>query len=158
MATKPSTTNSPVTRRDERQWVAFSPTNSFAFISEGGPGLAEFYEERAARGDGPPTHRHPWPSWELVLEGTIRVNVDGEETTLRSGDTVHIPAGVPHAYVVESAQAHTVGIGMSEGRFARLQIAAAPLMAADGGPDMAAIGALADQADMEILGPPMEAS
>jgi mannose-6-phosphate isomerase-like protein (cupin superfamily) len=137
--------------------VPFGPTDSIRFMADGGPGLPEFYEERAGRGDGPPLHSHPWPSWELVLEGRIRFVVDGDTHVLVAGDSIYIPPEVPHAYVVESDTAHAVGIGLSGGRFPSLQRKAAPLMATEGGPPMDALMALTAEHDTTILGPPLSA-
>jgi len=147
-----------VERSSDREWVSFSPTSQFAFVASGGLGLPEFFEERSAHGDGPPLHRHPWPSWELVISGTIRVRIEDSDYTLNAGDTIYTPSGLPHAYVVESNDAHIVGIGLSEGRFPVLQTQAGPLFMADGGPDMAGVTALAGQAGLEILGPPLQAT
>ncbi|MEZ5247133.1 MAG: cupin domain-containing protein [Acidimicrobiales bacterium] len=54
--------------------------------------------------------RHPWPTWELVISGTVRVIIDGEEFLAHAGDTIHTPADVVHTYVVESNDAHIVGV------------------------------------------------
>ena len=145
-----------VQRNADRDWISFSATNRFAFVSAGGTGVPEFFEEFSERGDGPPLHRHPWSSWELVLDGLIRFQIDDDEYTVSAGDTVYIPAGMTHSYVVQSDTAHVVGIGLSEGRFEALQREAAPLFMAAGGPDMARVGELADAAGLEVLGPPLQ--
>lgn len=144
-----------VTPAAERLWSPFSPTSQFSFVHDGGPGRPEFFEERSRRGDGPPLHRHPWPTWELVLGGTIRVVVDGVEHRAGAGDVVFTPPDAVHTYVVESDEAHVVGMGLSEGRFARLQHEAAPLLMADGGPDLEAVGRLAASLDVDVMGPPL---
>ncbi len=139
----------------ERSWIGSSPTSRFSFLSEGGPGTPEFFEEHSERGDGPPMHRHPWPTWEVVVSGVVRVRIEGVDHVVRAGGTVYTPAGAPHSYVVESDEAHIIGMGLSGGRFHRLQSDAAPLFAAEGGPDMQAVGALAASCDVELLGPPL---
>ena len=149
-------TTAVVQQNAERDWISFSTTNRFAFISAGSTGVPEFFEEFSERGDGPPLHRHPWPTWELVLDGSIRFRVDDDEHMLSTGDTVYIPAGLTHTYIVESDAAHVVGIGLSEGRFEVIQRQAAPLFMAEGGPDMARIGELAAVAGLEVLGPPLQ--
>jgi len=141
---------------DDRSWFDFTPTSRFSFVSEGAPGAPEFFEERSPRGEGPPMHRHPWPTWEIVVSGTVRVQIDGVDHVVTEGGSIYTPAGVAHAYVVESDEAHLIGVGMSGGRFHRLQTQAPPLFAAEGGPDMAAIAALAASCDVELLGPPLE--
>jgi quercetin dioxygenase-like cupin family protein len=143
-------------RSQEREVMAFSPTSRFAFIAPGDADSPEMFEERSARGDGPPLHRHPWATWELVVSGAIRAVVDGEELRLEAGDSLYTPPGAAHAYVVESAEAHIIGMGLSGGRFHRLQAQASPLLLAEGGPDMPAIGALAATCDVELLGPPLD--
>lgn len=140
----------------DREWIPFSPTDRVSFVSNGGPGTPEFFEERGQRGDGPPLHRHEWPTWELILSGTVRFQIDGEEVRAGAGDVVYTPPNAVHGFVVESDQARVIGVGTSEGRFARLQRAAAPLTAAEGGPDMDAIVELAGRTGVEVLGPPLE--
>lgn len=142
----------------DRTWIDFTPTSRFSFVSDGGPGVPEVYEERSHRGDGPPLHRHPWPSWEIVVSGTVRVQVDGVDHVVDAGGFVHIPAGAAHSYLVESGEAHVIGVGTSEGRFHELQTRAPALFAAEGGPDLAAVGALAASCDVELLGPPLGAT
>lgn len=44
---------------------------------------------------------HVHPEWEErfeVIAGTYRVAVDGDETTLREGDAIVLPPGVPHRH------------------------------------------------------------
>jgi quercetin dioxygenase-like cupin family protein len=144
-----------VQRAADAERVPFSPTQSMRFVADGGPGLPEMYEEHGARGDAVPLHRHPWPSWELVIEGHVRVSLDGQEERLGPGDSVYIPAGMPHAYVIESDVYRAVGIGTSDGRFPSLQRRAAPLMLAQDGPPMDQIVALVAEHGAEVLGPPM---
>jgi mannose-6-phosphate isomerase-like protein (cupin superfamily) len=139
----------------DRPWIDFTPTSRFSFVSDGGTGVPEFFEERAHRGDGPPLHRHPWPTWEIVVSGTVRVQIDGVDHRVSAGGTIYTPPGAAHAYVVESDEAHLIAVGLSEGRFQRLQTQAAPLFAAAGGPDMAAVAALAASCDVDLLGPPL---
>jgi mannose-6-phosphate isomerase-like protein (cupin superfamily) len=144
-----------IQQRDERAWIDFTPTSQVSFVSPGGPGMPEFFEDRSRRGDGPPLHRHPWPTWEIVVAGTLRVVIEGEERLVGEGGSIYTPAGVVHAYVVESDAVHLIGVAMSDGRFHRLQTQAPPLFAAEGGPDMAALSALAASCDVELLGPPL---
>lgn len=44
-------------------------------------------------------HSHA-EQWEIVLEGTVDVTIDGKTVRYRKGDRLHIPAGVVHsAYI-----------------------------------------------------------
>jgi len=144
-----------VRRAAEAEHIPFGPTDVLRFVSDGGEGLPDFYEERAARGDGPPLHAHTWPSWELVISGRIRFVVGDDEHLLGASDAIYIPAGTPHTYIVESDAAHAVGINLSEGRFPSLQRRAAPLMAMEGPPPMDEIAALAADHGLTVLGPPL---
>lgn len=147
-----------VHRAAEANPVQFSRTSTLRFLSDGAPGVPDICEERSTRGDGPPLHRHPWPSWELVIEGTLRVVVGDRTLRLSAGDALYVPPDVPHAYVVESETCHVVGVNLSDGRFASLQRKAVPIFAAEGGPDMARVMELARAHDVDVLGPPLEVS
>ncbi|MCC5953915.1 MAG: cupin domain-containing protein [Acidimicrobiia bacterium] len=139
----------------EASWLWRSATNGFRFLADGSDGAPDIYEELGGRGDGPPLHRHPWASWELVLEGRVRMVAGGETYVLGPGDALHIPSGVPHAYIVESETARLVGVSLSGGRFPDLQRVAGPLLTAPGGPDREAMARNAAAHDAELLGPPL---
>lgn len=50
-----------------------------------------------------PVHSHPYLEVLHILEGTAEVWVDGQEAdkvTLRKGDTIALPANVPHSFRV----------------------------------------------------------
>src|SRR4051794_35554908 len=55
-----------------------------------------------SKGPGVPAHLHE-STYEslMVLEGRLRVTLDGEEHVLGRGDTASIPAGTEHAYAGE---------------------------------------------------------
>jgi quercetin dioxygenase-like cupin family protein len=64
------------------------------------------FEERSQRGKATPLHLHPNADetfW--VIEGEIRVHVDGAETTVRRGGVASVPRGMPHAMLVTSETA-----------------------------------------------------
>lgn len=54
-------------------------------------------------GGGPPPHRHDFEEMFTVLEGEIEVTFRGQKATLRSGESVNIPAGAPHHFLNVSA-------------------------------------------------------
>ena len=43
-----------------------------------------------------PMHSHESEQMTYILQGALRVVVDGEEMTVREGEVLHIPSGVPH--------------------------------------------------------------
>ena len=55
--------------------------------------LAQVYLKRGAL---VPLHRHDSEQMIYVLDGMLRVRVDGEEVIVRDGEVLRIPSGVPH--------------------------------------------------------------
>ncbi len=49
-------------------------------------------------GGGPPPHRHDFEETFTVLAGAIEVTFRGQTTTVRAGETAHVPANAPHAF------------------------------------------------------------
>ena len=49
-------------------------------------------------GGGPPPHRHDFEEMFHVLEGEIEATFRGEKSTVRTGETVNIPANAPHSF------------------------------------------------------------
>jgi quercetin dioxygenase-like cupin family protein len=49
-------------------------------------------------GGGPASHRHDFEETFLVLEGELEAVFRGSKSTLRAGETVHIPANAPHQF------------------------------------------------------------
>ncbi len=49
-------------------------------------------------GGGPPPHRHDFEESFTVLEGEIETTFRGEKSTVRTGETVNIPANAPHQF------------------------------------------------------------
>jgi uncharacterized cupin superfamily protein len=47
---------------------------------------------------GPPPHRHDFEETFIVLEGEVEATFRGEKSTVRTGETVHIPANAPHQF------------------------------------------------------------
>jgi len=144
-----------VRRAAEVTCYSMSPTQEMRFLYSGALGEPDFYEERTARGDSPPLHRHPWATWELVLDGELTVLVDDEEFVVGAGDCIYTPPGAVHTYVVESPRARVVGFNTPGGRFEDLNRVVAPMFLVDGGPDMREVVARAAECGVEILGPPL---
>ena len=49
-------------------------------------------------GGGPPPHRHDFEESFILQEGEIEATFRGEKTTVRAGETLHIPANAPHSF------------------------------------------------------------
>jgi len=50
-------------------------------------------------GGGPPPHRHDFEESFTLLQGEIEATFRGEKLTVRSGETLSIPANAPHAFI-----------------------------------------------------------
>jgi quercetin dioxygenase-like cupin family protein len=55
-------------------------------------------------GGGPAPHRHDFEETFLLLEGELEVTFRGERSTIRAGETVHVPANAPHRFRNASSQ------------------------------------------------------
>jgi mannose-6-phosphate isomerase-like protein (cupin superfamily) len=49
-------------------------------------------------GGGPPPHRHDFEETFIVLEGELLARFRGNQSQVRAGQTVHIPANAPHQF------------------------------------------------------------
>ncbi|MDZ7673964.1 MAG: cupin domain-containing protein [Acidimicrobiales bacterium] len=105
-----------------------------------------------------PLHRHPWASWEYLVEGELRVVIDEEEFHVSSGDFLYTPPSAAHTYVVESDIARIVGFNHPGGHFEDLNREVAPMFLEPGGPDMEVVVRSAAEHGVEILGPPLGAA
>jgi quercetin dioxygenase-like cupin family protein len=47
---------------------------------------------------GPPPHRHDFEELFSVLEGEVQATFRGQTITVRSGETVNVPANAPHSF------------------------------------------------------------
>jgi mannose-6-phosphate isomerase-like protein (cupin superfamily) len=80
----------------------FMPAPRTTALFEGeeyGAGMSFFATDNGV-GEGPPLHWHPYSETWLVLEGTVRFHMDGEEADAESGDIFTVPPRMPHKFVV----------------------------------------------------------
>ena len=63
------------------------------FITGNRETLAQVYMKRGAI---VPIHAHESEQMTYVLQGALKLLVGGEDVTVRDGEVLHIPAGVPH--------------------------------------------------------------
>jgi quercetin dioxygenase-like cupin family protein len=76
--------------------LRLTPTESVTIV-ESNAELVEVEAVYGPHGDPPPKHLHPSQDEHFrVLEGTLRVRVDGAERDLASGDVIEIGRGVVH--------------------------------------------------------------
>ena len=144
-----------LTRGEQALAFTTTPTDTMRFLSAGDDETPDVTDERLMPGDGPPLHRHPWATWEVVVEGRIAVRIGDDDFEAGPGDLVYTPADVVHAFVVIGTEpARLVGINWPGG-FHRLYAELARAFAADGPPDFPAMVAAAARHGAEILGPPL---
>jgi len=56
-------------------------------------------------GGGPPPHRHDFEETFTLLEGELEATIRGHQSTVRAGETIHIPANAPHQFRNASSSA-----------------------------------------------------
>jgi quercetin dioxygenase-like cupin family protein len=114
----------------------------------GSLGIVEMVE--APPGDMPPLHvHHAHDEGFYVLVGEVTLYTPGDQVTLRAGEWVLAPRGIPHTYRVGDEPARWL-VTSSPAGFERF-VAEVSRMAE---PDPAELTRLAAEHDIEILGPP----
>lgn len=146
-----------VTRASDALTFTTTPTDVMRFLAQGDEQSPDIYVEQLAPGDGPPLHRHPWVTWEVVVEGRIRALIGDDTYEAGVGDLIFTPPNVPHTFMaVGDTDAKVVGINWPGG-FHKLYAEMAPLFQTGGPPDFGALAAAAAAHGAEILGPPLAA-
>jgi quercetin dioxygenase-like cupin family protein len=124
-------------------------------------GQLAILDHQAERGYNSPVHRHNADEETFfVLDGELRVEVNGQAQAAGAGAVAFLPRQLPHAFVVTSPQARFLTLHTPAG-FERFALAAgrpAETPAAppvdELPPDPAALAAMAASYGIEILGPP----
>jgi quercetin dioxygenase-like cupin family protein len=115
-------------------------------------GMFAVLDTEAVRGHGSPMHVHRHASEVfLVLEGTLRVVVDGQEHEAGAGSAAVLPAGRPHGFVVTSAAARYLTVHHGP---AFEQFVTAAAGEGDDIPDPSRLAEIAAAHGIDIVGPP----
>lgn len=123
-------------------------------------GVLALLDERGRRGDMPPLHVHRRDDETFyVLGGEVTLFVGGEQIVLGPGQAAFAPRDVPHAYRVESGEAHWLVITTPAGFDGFVREVAAPAPADElpptgRAPDPAVLDQAAAKVGIEILGAP----
>jgi quercetin dioxygenase-like cupin family protein len=121
-------------------------------------------DSQARKGDSPPLHVHFNEDETFhVLEGTLRLRVDGEDHIAQAGEWLLAPKGVPHTYRVESDEARWLVVttgGEFEGLVRELgRPAERPELPVSAGPptpeQQEALAAVCGRHAIELVGPPL---
>lgn len=148
-------TDDLIVRHDDALTFTTTPTDTMRFLVAGDGDQPDITDETLAPGDGPPLHRHPWMTWEVVVEGRIRARIGDDTHELSAGDLLVTPPGVPHTFMaIGDTPARLIGINWPGG-FHLLYRELAKAFRPDGPPDFDAMIRAAADHGAEILGPPL---
>lgn len=95
---------------DRRSFVG-GGLHLWKLLSEETGGAFYLFEDTMVRDKMTPLHLHP-EAHELtyVIDGEIEVEADGVRQRVRSGGLSFVPKGIPHAFVVVSAEARLIAL------------------------------------------------
>lgn len=116
-------------------------------------------EQYAPRGMATPLHIQPDDDETFyVIEGDLTFYLeDGQPIPASAGSFVHIPAGTPHAFQVDSETARFLDLTTPQHE-SFMRAAGEPakerVLPPPGPPDMERVGAAAQQFGVDIVGPP----
>jgi mannose-6-phosphate isomerase-like protein (cupin superfamily) len=119
-------------------------------------GKCLIFENTSPPAGGPPLHRHGRDDeYFVVLEGTLKFSVNGQESTVSAGGAVLAPRGTIHAFVnIGKTPSRMLTIctpGGLEGPFREVdQLTRAGKITMD------AVVAAFQRFDLEVLGPPLQ--
>lgn len=109
MSQSTQTDVSPVVRNAdecEQRWFLGGGVHTWALTADDTGGAFLLWDDAdLEQGKATPLHTHVAAETMYLLDGTIRVHMDGTEHELRAGGVVLAPAGVPHAFLVTSPRA-----------------------------------------------------
>lgn len=121
-------------------------------------GMPCLVEQVGSKGMATPLHRQPEDHETFyVLEGEATFRAGDATTHVGPGATVHVPAGTPHAFRIDSDTARILILTTAQHEaFFRAagEPAAERVVPPAGPPDMDKLGAAAERYGVEILGPP----
>ena len=126
--------------------------------SEQTAGMACLIEQLAPKGMATPLHRQPDDSETFyVFEGQATFRAGDNSAQVGSGATVHVPAGTPHAFRIDSDTARILVLTTAQHE-AFFRAAGEPAgertLPPAGPPNLDRVGAAAERFGVEILGPP----
>jgi quercetin dioxygenase-like cupin family protein len=129
--------------------------------SEQTGGAFSLTDNLARRGSASPVHIHEHEEESIVvLDGDLRLVLNEDEHLAGPGTVAVLPAGVPHAYVVTSAEARFLTLHNPGGFEQFAAEVGEPAQALtlppepDGPPDLGAVAAVAARHGITIVAPP----
>ena len=142
----------------EQRWFAGGGLFTMKATTVETDGALTVFEDHVVRGKTTPLHKHTVDEMIYVLDGELRVHVDGAEHVLDAGGMFYVPRGVPHAFLVTSETARLLCLqtpGNGEAFFRSVSDPATSQADAARPPDIARLREGAMRAEtIELLGPP----
>lgn len=158
----PTVSLTPIVRNageGDLQSFAGGGLHLWKLLAEDTDGAFFLFEDTMVRDKTTPLHLHPEAhEMTYVIDGEIEVEADGHRARVRSGGMSFVPKGVPHAFIVVSAEARLIGI-QSPGDVGQAFYRGASEPAVDGTADVLDLprlqaSAAANPRGITILGPP----
>jgi quercetin dioxygenase-like cupin family protein len=140
----------------ERRWFYGGGVLTMKATSAETGGALLLFEDEMTRGKRTPLHVHANEDETFyVLEGEIRVHVDGVDHAVAAGGLAMIPRGIPHAFLVVSETARVLTLLVPGTAEPFYRAASEPLAAHPGVVDFDRGRAAAEQTGaMRVVGPP----
>jgi quercetin dioxygenase-like cupin family protein len=141
----------------ERRWFCGGGIHTWLATESETGGAYLLFEDALDAGKVTPLHLHPEADETFyMLEGEVRLHIDGDEQTLAVGDIAIVPRGVPHAFMVTTPTARMLCLQTPGGGEAFYRHASDPAGVGEPPmPDFARVrAAAAATGAIEILGPP----
>jgi len=95
----------------DKQSFAGGGLHLWKLLAEETDGAFFLFEDTMTQGKTTPLHAHP-EAHELsyIIDGEVEVEIDGKRSRVCSGGMTFVPKGVPHAFIVISAEARIIAI------------------------------------------------
>jgi quercetin dioxygenase-like cupin family protein len=141
----------------ERRWFCGGGIHTWLATESETDGAYLLFEDALDAGKVTPLHLHPEADETFyMLEGEVRLHIDGDEQTLATGGIAIVPRGVPHAFMVTTPTARMLCLQTPGGGEAFYRHASDPVGVGEPPmPDFARVrAAAAATGAIEILGPP----
>jgi quercetin dioxygenase-like cupin family protein len=92
----------------ERRWFYGGGIHTWKVTAADSDGSFLLFEDEMDQGKTTPLHTHPADETMYVVEGQIRMHLDGTDHDVDAGGVAVAPRGVPHAFLVLSATARVL--------------------------------------------------
>jgi quercetin dioxygenase-like cupin family protein len=127
----------------------------FKVTGEDTGGALDFCVIEVAPHGGPPLHLHHIQDEAVyVLSGSYKIQVGDQIFRCGEGGFAHMPAGLPHAFLNLTDQPGRLLATYTPGGGHHFFAEFGPLVR-DGNPDRAAVAAMFEKHNMQLLGPPL---